>query len=380
MNASKCRVLVLGGYGLFGQRISARLAQDPTFQVLVAGRHLAKSEALIRSFDDDAQARSMAVRLDTQAADFGAELKALRPDIVIDTAGPFQSRALRVPMAALDAGSHCIDLADGRDYVARIKDLDALAKATGRRVVSGASSVPGLSAAVVAALAVQFQRVDEVEAGISPGNHTARGLATTKAILSYVGKPFKVRKDGRDTTAYGWQSLRKVHFDGVGPRWFARCEVPDLDVLPEVFPSLQTCDFRAGLELRRMHFGLWLASWAVRARLIPSMATFAKPLLRLSEHWQTAGSDTGVMYVDVAGLDLEGTPATLRWTVLAHQGDGPQIPATPAVVLAQKIARGEIEGGGASACTGLFSLDELLASLASYAIETHTTRLQGIKP
>lgn len=375
MNASQTRVLVLGGYGLFGQRISARLAQDPRFEVLIAGRHPAKADALIRRFDKLAQARCEAVRLDTNAAGLSADLRSLKPHIVIDTAGPFQARELRVPNAALDAGAHCIDLADGRDYVTRIRQLDARAKSLGLRVISGASSVPGLSAAVVAELGARLNRVERIEAGISPGNHTERGRATTEAILGYVGKPFRIIKNGRAVTAHGWQSLRKVHFDGVGSRWFARCDIPDLDVLPALYPNLTGCDFRAGLELRRMHFGLWLASWAVRAGLIPSMAAFATPLLKLSESWQTSGSDTGVMYVDVAGRGLSDAAETYRWTIIAREGDGPEIPATPAVVLAQKIAAGEITGGGASACTGFFSLDELLTSLAPFAIQT---QIQGL--
>ncbi|QIK80325.1 saccharopine dehydrogenase [Lysobacter sp. HDW10] len=378
MTSSPTRVVVLGGYGLFGQRISARLAKDPSFHVSVAGRHPDKANDLIRTLDEDARSRCASVAIDTHASDFPARLAALSPHIVIDTAGPFQARDLRVPHAALQAGAHCIDLADGRDYVARIQTLDDLAKAKGLRVISGASSVPGLSAAVIAALAPSFERLDSVNVGISPGNHTPRGLATTEAILSYVGKPFSILEAGTSTTVHGWQSLRKVDFEGVGRRWFARCEVPDLDVLPALYPSLKNCDFRAGLELHRMHFGLWLASWVVRAGLMPSLATFAKPLLRISELWQTSGSDTGVMHIDLKGTDAQGNANGMRWEIIARQGDGPEIPATPAVVLAQKLARGDIKGGGASACANLFDLASLLSSLAPFKIETRTTQLTDL--
>ena len=71
----------------------------------------------------------------------------------------------------------------------------------------------------------------------------------------------------------------------------ARCEVPDLSVLPARWPQLATCDFRAGLELRRMHFGLWLASWAVRCGLLRNLPRRASALLALSNRWLGAGSD-----------------------------------------------------------------------------------------
>ena len=137
--------------------------------------------------------------------------------------------------------------------------------------------------------------------GISPGNRTERGLATTRAILGYVGRPFMAKIDGAFRPVHGWQSLRRETFEGVGARWFARCEVPDVGVLPRRYPQLRTCDFRAGLELRRMHFGLWCASWFVRAGLYARLADRAEMLLAISERWLSRGSDIGLMYVDMAG-------------------------------------------------------------------------------
>ena len=369
------RILVLGGYGLFGSRISQRLAADGRFQVIVAGRSQAQAAAFIARCAGNT--RMHAAALDTEADDFPAQLAALHPDIVIDSAGPFQARALRVPRAALAAGAHCIDLADGRDYVRRIGELDGEARAAGRWLVSGASSVPGLSGAVVAALRPRFARLDSVEAGISPGNHTPRGLATTEAILGYVGQPYRHWRAGQWRAAHGWQSLRRVDFAGIGPRWFARCEVPDLDVLPARWPELQTCDFRAGLELHRMHFGLWLASWAVRAGIVRSMQPFARRLLSISERWLQQGSDNGVMYIDLRGIGPDGRPLALRWQLIAEHGDGPQIPATAAVLLAGKLADARLSGAGARPCLDLFTLDEFMAALAPFAIRASLRELPG---
>ena len=72
-----------------------RLAQHPRFEVLIAGRHPAKADALIRRFDKLAQARCEAVRLDTNAAGFSADLRSLKPHIVIDTAGHVEPASVR---------------------------------------------------------------------------------------------------------------------------------------------------------------------------------------------------------------------------------------------------------------------------------------------
>lgn len=361
------RILVLGGYGLFGSRISRTLACDSGLTIIVAGRDRARAERLVATFDAPG-ARIETAAIDTTATDFGERLAALRPDLVIDTAGPFQDRDHRVAEAALAIGAHCVDLADGRAFVQGIGTLEERARAANRWVVSGASSVPGLHAAVIDAHLPRFSRLEHVETAIAPGNRTPRGWATTLSILGYVGHPFRILRDGAWRIAHGWQSLKRMKVPGVGARWVARCEVPDLDVLPARYPGLRTLDFRAGLELRRMHFGLWLASWAVRARLLRSMVPLARPLFAMSEFWQDIGSDTGFMQVSMRGLGIDGSPLRLDWTLVAREGDGPQIPATAAIVLARKLARGELPGGGARPCLALFTLEEFMAALDGFAM------------
>jgi hypothetical protein len=369
------RILVLGGYGLFGERISRALARDDGLDLVIAGRDAGQAQALCdRLHAGGTRSPVSAVRIDVDATDFPDRLGEVAPHLVIHTAGPFQQRDYGVARAALALGAHYIDLADGRDFVAGFDALDAVAHAAGRWAISGASSVPGLSGAIVAALRGRFGRLDSFEGAISPGNRTPRGLATTRAILGYAGKPYAILRDGRLSRAHGWQSLRRLHVPGVGTRWLARCEVPDLSVLAARHPDLRTCDFRAGLELRRMHFGLWLASWAVRIGVVRDLARHAPALLALSKRWLARGSDVGVMQVDLRGVDPDGMPLRLRWRLVATNGDGPQVPATAAVVLARKLARDQLPDGGARACLDLFTLDEFIDALAGHAITTTTER------
>lgn len=374
--AAGARVVVLGGYGLFGGRMVRTLANEAGLALIVAGRDQARARDFIHALGDT-RATLQPVALDVEARDFAARLAALAPTFVIHAAGPFQQRSYAVATAALDCSAHYADLADARGFVTGIHALDARARDAQRWVLSGASSVPGISAAVVAAHLDRFQRLDSVDTAISPGNRTPRGLATTRAILGDVGKPFPALIDGHRRSVHGWQSLRAMRVPGVGTRWLARCDVPDLDVLPQRHPQLRHCDFRAGLELRRMHFGLHAASWAVRAGAIASMRPYAERLLALSERWLHSGSDIGVMRMDLRGTGTDGAPLALRWLLLARNGDGPQVPCTPAIVLARKLARGDMPGGGASACVDVFALEDLVAAFAGFAIETSLTRLKA---
>lgn len=169
-------------------------------------------------------------------------------------------------------------------------------------------------------------------------------------------------------------STRRAVFP-FGRRWTGLCDVPDLELFPRRYRGVRTVAFRAGLELKRLHFGTLAAAWLVRLGLVRNLARHATRLRRLSEWFLDAGSDVGGMLVELDGTDAQGQPLRLRWSLSAAAGDGPQIPAIPAVVLARKLADGSLLARGAMPCMGLFSLEEALAALHGFAIETRLETL-----
>ena len=72
----------------------------------------------------------------------------------------------------------------------------------GRLVVSGASSVPGLSSAVVERLAAPFASMETIDIGTSASQKTP-GLATVGSVLSYCGKPFSRWRDAEWCVVHG---------------------------------------------------------------------------------------------------------------------------------------------------------------------------------
>src|SRR5690606_36611587 len=159
------------------------------------------------------KARALANELNAEAAfidinvDLTNTLKKIKPDIVIHTSGPFQSQGYEVAEACIDCGAHYIDLADGREFVAGIHALDERAKQAGVIIVSGASSVPCLTSALIEHYKDEFAVLETLNYGITTAQKTTRGVATTAAILSYTGKPFKTLVNGEMQNVYGWQSL-----------------------------------------------------------------------------------------------------------------------------------------------------------------------------
>src|SRR5437867_41189 len=105
------RILVLGGYGLFGGRIFRALAEERELWIGVAGRDRLRAISFVESMRAGA-ATLEAIALDHEAADLGERVSALRPQLIVHAAGPFQGQSYHVARAAIAAGAHYIDLAD----------------------------------------------------------------------------------------------------------------------------------------------------------------------------------------------------------------------------------------------------------------------------
>lgn len=282
---------------------------------------------------------------------------------VVHTAGPFQSQEYTVARAAIEAGCHYIDLADGRQFVAGIGSLDAAAKDRGLTVTSGASSVPALSSAVVDRYLSEFERLDSIRIGISSGAR-APGLATVRGVFSYAGKPIRTLREGSWTTAFGWLGLERHQFPSpLGRRWLGTCDVPDLDVLPERYPTAKTVTFQAGFASDAGHLLVWTLAGLVRIGLLPSMTPLASPLNRVSRWIEPIVSDKGGMFVSLEGEGREGQPHRVSWNLIAEQNHGPFIPCGASIVLATKIAEGVKLPPGAMPCMGLLTVAEYLGAL-----------------
>ena len=357
------KVLILGGYGNFGKRIAELLTRKGT-AVVIAGRDAAKAEAAAKALPP-ALADHAAFDAKT---DLGTHLAALRPAVVINTCGPFQNSNYGIAEACIAAAAPYIDLADGRDFVTGITVLDAAAKRQNIAVIGGASTVPALTCAVVEHFAPKLSEIDSLTFGIAPGQKAERGLATTQAILSYVGK--KLKPCAGYETRYGWQDIYRQAYPAIGKRWMANCDVPDLDLLPARFGN-KRIRFSAGMDVAAGHLGLWLLSWAVRSGIPIDLQRHAPALLEASHWLDWLGSDDGGMHVILDGKDAAGRPATLQWFIIARDGDGPYIPTIPSVILARKVVAGAFAPTGAMPCVGLVTLQEYLDELSHLKIETY---------
>jgi saccharopine dehydrogenase-like NADP-dependent oxidoreductase len=359
------RILVLGGYGFFGARICAALARNPRIQLVIAGRDADKATALAYQLGLRAE---NARALDAGSPQFAQVLRKLGVTTLIHTAGPFQEQSYGVAQAAIQAGATYLDLADGRAFVCGIGRLDAAAKQANVAVVSGVSSLPALTCAVIDRYLPEFSRLDTVRSGITSGA-LVPGIATLRAVLGYCGKPIRVLENGQWITEYGWLDTVEHEFPKpVGARPLGRCDVPDLDLLPKRYPGLRSASFHAGYASRTAHgVAEWVAK-RVRDGKLKSALPFAGTMYRVARWLQPIASDRGAMFVTLEGADPDGDPLTLTWNLVARENDGPNIPCAAAIALSHKLAAGAAFAPGAYPCMGMLTVEELLEPLKGLSI------------
>ncbi|MCK7597387.1 saccharopine dehydrogenase NADP-binding domain-containing protein [Microbulbifer sp. CAU 1566] len=386
------RVLILGGYGEFGSRVAEMLATEPDIQILIGGHDRFKAELLANRLQQQyPDANIEGLRLEHDSINLAAQLRGLNLLLLIHCAGPFKAQSFHVANACIENGIHYLDIADSADLVCGIRELDAAARAANCSVISGASTLPALSSAVIAALSPSFSKIHSIEISIAPAHRIRRGLATVRSGLESLGQKFGTPRNGAPMSTYVGDELRKVEIGHpVGPRWVCNFEVPDLHLIPELLPQVQDLRFGTGVQPAPLQFGLALCARLARLDL-PAYFPAPRPLMARIGHWLAAhwpgGSDHGGIQLDITGFKTEESEATgeraktqgayrLRWEILGLNGDGPWIPAAPAAAMARKIVRGHYRAPGARPCWTLIDLEDILEELAPRAVVSSVSGIE----
>lgn len=347
------RVLILGGYGVFGSRLAQLLCRDG-HDVCVAGR-------------DARAAQELAGKLGCRACRFdrSGDLAGLSDfNVVVDAAGPFHSYGddpYRLARAAIRARVHYLDLSDNADFCAGIAKLDAMARDAGICLISGLSSVPALSSAAVRALAGE-DRPRVIDSAILPGNRSPRGVSVMASILAQAGRPMQVWRGHQWCRAFGWSEPRDYRLPDGTMRQAWQIEVPDQQLFPAHFGA-ETVLFRAGLELAVMRYGL--AAFARLRRILPIPVN--RPVIRMFK-WAADllapfGSGRGGMVVTViAGQERRS------WRLLVEDGDGPFIPA----IAVRALLRRAVLTPGARPALEAITLAEAEAAMSD--LQVHIER------
>jgi len=331
------KILIVGGYGTFGGRLAQLLAPNAQLTLLIAGRSKDKAVEFVRQLESGARAVALVFDRDGNVQ---AQLSAAAPDLVIDATGPFQlygDDPYRVVKACIALAIDYMDFSDASDFVKEIAQFDAEAKAANIFMLSGVSSFPILTAAVTRHITQNFDSIKSITGGIAPSPHARVGLNVIKAITSYAGKPVKLMRNG--SVGFGYGMIDNCRYvikpSGVKPLpsiRFSLVDVPDLQVLPELWPDVEQVWMGAGPVPEVLHRMLNAFAWLVRLKVLPSLVPFA-PLFHGVLSVLRWGDHRGGMFIEVEGLDAQGVKVTRSWHLIAEGEDGPFIPAMALVAV-----------------------------------------------
>lgn len=365
------RVMVLGGYGNFGARICRALAADHSMSLLVAGRDGGRASALAAELDQGHGTGVRAAVVDCQGLQFVQALREHQVELLIHTAGPFQGQDYAVARACAEAGAHYIDLADGRRFVCDFASaMQAPFAASNRVAITGASTVPALSSAVVDFLCHAWQRIDSIDICIAPAQTAPRGVATLEAVLSYCGARLQVWSGGQWQAHVGWGRPQRVAFQRLKPRLGAVCDIPDLELFPAHYQVQDSMLFRAALEVGLSQRAFAFLAWLRERGVLKNPSSLARLLNAGAKVFDPLGSALGGMVVRVAGVDDQGRARKRAWHIAADNDHGPEIPCMAAILLARRLAAGEQMQAGARACIGLHALGEFTPEFAKWGMVT----------
>ncbi len=346
------RILILGGYGVFGGRLVELLSDLSDLEILVSGRDGNKAEAFCKSVRASAKLAPVELdRLDVELA-----LKTMRPEILIDASGPFQDYGddpYAVVKACIANKVHYLDFADAADFVFGISQFNEDAIAADVAILSGVSSFPVLTAAVLRELNKEMT-VHSVVSGIAPSPYAGIGLNVMRAVTGYAGGPVKLTRHGAPHVAKGLTEsirytiappgrlpLRNIHYSLV--------DVPDLQILPAENPALTDIWIGAGPVPELLHRALNLLA-KLRALLGAPAFTKLSPLFYKILNLMKFGEHRGGMFVEVSGTRDDRT-VKASWHLLAEGDDGPYIPSMAVESIIRQWQDGDIPKPGARAAT-----------------------------
>jgi NAD(P)-dependent dehydrogenase (short-subunit alcohol dehydrogenase family) len=349
-------VVILGGSGTFGRHIAEQLAGRQDAPLTIAGRHPDRGTPV---------ADALGAGFRRCDANDPASLRAAVADawLVVNAAGPFRAGDYSIPQTCLDVGCHYIDLADGRDYVANVVNLDAAARARNVFVCAGASTTPAVTSALVAELRAGLGPIRSIKVALNAGNRNQAGASTIATILGYVGRPVRVWQGGQWRTRRGWGLGEFVAFpEPVGRRRVQLCDVPDLALFPKLFGA-EDVVFKAGVELTVFNYAIGALAGLVRVCPPINLPALAGPLVAMSNLFKRFGTLHGACAVWVT--DVEGGERSLA---LVARANGPRIPGAAAILLARRLLADGVSATGAFPCVGFLALAEFAAFLAPYDI------------
>jgi hypothetical protein len=354
------RVLVFGGYGVFGSQVARALSAWGT-PLTIAGRDRQQAEAFARQLGGDC----LAAAADITGPDACRAILQGHA-VAVNCAGPFHHLDAALLEACLQAGCHYADITDDRGYAALVRSFGARFVQRNLVAVFGCSSLPGISGT----LALHAQEgetapVERVRVTLFIGNKNPKGHAAVRSLLAIVGRPIAAPQGA----LFGFRNRAVVALPPpFGRRGVFTFESPEYDLFTSLLGA-RAVAVHVGFELRLATYTI-----ALLARLGSGYGPVVARLLELPGRalgW--LGCSGGAVMSELFFSD-----GSVRRAALVGRRDGQRMAALPCALVSHALSRGEVSVRGAVTAYEFLGARFLLEKLVEAGFELHTERRQTV--
>jgi lysine 6-dehydrogenase len=301
----------------------------------------------------------------------------------------------KLARAAIEGGSHFIDLGGNNDIVAREMSLDAMARERGVTVLPDCGLSPGLTGILGYHLATQFEACDalRLRAGGLPQNPRPplnyQLEFSVHGLLNEYIEPALVIRDGRARTVPPLSELESVHF----PEPYGELEAfqtsGGTSTLPRTLENrvrqldYKTIRYRGHCDHLRLLYSLGMFSAAEIE--VGGQQVKPREILEtmLERTLPTEGDDVVLVLIEADGTlpASDGQPArSVRRSMRIIDGNDRRhamsammrMTGYPASIIAQMLARGDVLAPGAHCQELIVPAEKILAELSRRGVQIET--------
>ena len=344
-------LLIVGGYGIVGQRIAADLAPDYPGRVVVAGRSVERATQFAATLGNGVRGRQIDV-------DDPASIEAALDGVSL-VVSCIDQREPHLFRAAIARGLAYTDITPHLMQRRPTEAMKADATRSGARILLGAGLAPGISSMFARLGAERAGEVARVESNILLSVGDVFGPASRSYILEELALPYTVQIDGRPQAAHAFGGAARVIFPPpLGRRTAYLFPFSDQVFFPETLGA-RTALTRLSLDPP------WLGH-TLAALIRLGVPALMRRRSGARERFNRLGSRLQRRYAghDWYGLvvEVQGTAGIARVSLAGHgQAD---VTAIGASALARALYEGEVERPGIWLAEEIVPLGPFLDRLA----------------
>jgi len=370
------QILILGGYGETGRRLTRRLLNRIPSRVIIAGRNARKAAMFASELNQQFQnERAKGIELD--ANNFTDVRRNLENVNLFIQAGPaFPVKTIKgLIQAVLDTGVDWIDIQLASSQAA-LKPFNERMKEEKRCCITQCGFHPGVPAAMVRWAAKELHTLYSAQASsfLNPENGLALTSGVDELIVLFNNYKAHIYENGK------WQkvnitsanSFKKIKFAfGFGAHTTSPMDLEEMKPLPEIFPELRKTGFYIGgfnpitnnITTPLIMAGIKLLPWI-------KPETWGKLYCRSIKAFRKPPYGN-ILQVDAEGV-LDGKSVKLQ-LALKHK-DEYELTAIPIISMIEQLFDGSVRKYGLHRMALFIDPERMLKDIQEMGVDVHIER------